>query len=164
MGHCAKRCQLRALGRVQLALLYRPQARVEDNALAQIATSTRWTRQSTASRAKVTASKTWAKRSEAACAIMIGLQRTTRAMLRVHGCACSSSHAAHSERPVDMRMSCRDEDVDKCDGVDLLCATRSRSNLQAVATGKRLKYRVQTFGCGLTCRTKGPETTACSSI
>ena len=88
---------------------------------------------------------------------MIGLQRTTRAMLRVHGCACSSSHAAHSERPVDMRMSCRDEDVDKCDGVDLLCATRSRSNLQAVATGKRLKYRVQTFGCGLTCRTKGPE-------
>ena len=70
---------------------------------------------------------------------MIGLQRTTRAMLRVHGCACSSSHAAHSERPVDMRMSCRDEDVDKCDSVDLLCATRSRSNLQAVATGRRFE-------------------------
>ena len=56
-----------------------------------------------------------------------------------------------------MRMSCRDEDVDKCDGVDLLCATRSRSNLHTSRgsvgcghTGKRLKYRVQTFGCGLT--------------
>ena len=54
-----------------------------------------------------------AKRSEAGCAIMIGLQRTTRAMLRVHGCACSSSHAAHSERPVDMRMSCREMKTSK---------------------------------------------------
>ena len=139
IGHCANRCQLRALGRVQQRYCTGPRRglRIMHSHRSPPVRAGRANPQHLELRWPRV--RPGAKRSEAGMRYMIGLQRTARAMLRVHGCACSSSHAAHSERPEDMHMSCRDEGVDKCDSVDLLCATRSRSNLQAVATGRRFE-------------------------